>query len=390
MLVCARELAEQFCERLLLLAVEAGEGLFHVLRVLGKELLDEGRSLCREMRDARSAIGRRVFPLNEALTLQSIDCGSHGATANENFFAYRVHGEWALVVEDLKRSKVAHAKPQGLHASPRLSLLGPCRLRQQKPQVNPGDSAPGCARSCHEVVLSRGAAAKYLYIKIIVIEILSSHERFRSAPGNSEGRKVHTKKSVHIWFERSPPDQNSFVCYEVNSRRFTMDSLFFHPKVVHVPIALGALMPLVAGGLLLAWWRKWLPSRSWAIAVALQGILVLSGVIAIRSGEEAADVAEKVIEGRHIGKHADAAEAYVWTSGGVFVLMLVGLALSSRRSGQLTAAVAAVGTVVVLGLGVRAGEAGGELVYRYGACKAYISGAPGAETPAPKKADHDD
>ena len=169
-----------------------------------------------------------------------------------------------------------------------------------------------------------------------------------------------------------------------------MDSLFFHPKVVHVPIALGALMPLVAGGLLLAWWRKWLPSRSWAIAVALQGILVLSGVIAIRSGEEAADVAEKVIEGRHIGKHADAAEAYVWTSGGVFVLMLVGLALSSRRSGQLTAAVAAVGTVVVLGLGIRAGEAGGELVYRYGACKAYISGAPGAETPAPKKANHDD
>ena len=30
-----------------------------------------------------------------------------------------------------------------------------------------------------------------------------------------------------------------------------MDALFFHPKLVHVPMALGVLMPLVAGGLLL-------------------------------------------------------------------------------------------------------------------------------------------
>ena len=34
-----------------------------------------------------------------------------------------------------------------------------------------------------------------------------------------------------------------------------MEALFFHPKLVHVPIALAVLMPLLSGSLLLAWWR---------------------------------------------------------------------------------------------------------------------------------------
>ena len=36
-----------------------------------------------------------------------------------------------------------------------------------------------------------------------------------------------------------------------------MENLLFHPKVVHIPIALAGLMPLVAGGVLVAWWREW-------------------------------------------------------------------------------------------------------------------------------------
>jgi len=59
--------------------------------------------------------------------------------------------------------------------------------------------------------------------------------------------------------------------------------LLFHAVVVHIPIALGVLMPLVAGGLLLAWWRKWLPPRSWALAIVLQAVLVGSGVVALQA-----------------------------------------------------------------------------------------------------------
>lgn len=74
-----------------------------------------------------------------------------------------------------------------------------------------------------------------------------------------------------------------------------MDALLFHPKMVHVPMALGVLMPLFAGGMLLAWWRKWLPTRSWFLVVALQAILLGSGVLALQTGEAEEERVERVV-----------------------------------------------------------------------------------------------
>lgn len=37
-----------------------------------------------------------------------------------------------------------------------------------------------------------------------------------------------------------------------------MDQRFFHPKIVHLPMALAVLIPLIAGGVAIAWWRGWL------------------------------------------------------------------------------------------------------------------------------------
>ena len=42
-----------------------------------------------------------------------------------------------------------------------------------------------------------------------------------------------------------------------------MDTLPLHPKIVHLPIALAVLMPLITAGLLIAWWRDMLPRRTW-------------------------------------------------------------------------------------------------------------------------------
>jgi uncharacterized membrane protein len=154
-----------------------------------------------------------------------------------------------------------------------------------------------------------------------------------------------------------------------------MDSFLFHPKLVHIPIALAVLMPLATGGLLLAWWRKWLPARAWVLAVALQVVLVGSGILALRSGEADAERVERVVAERFIEDHEEAAEVFVWASGGVLVVMLLGLALLSRRTGLAVATAATLGTIIVLSLGYRAGQAGGDLVYRHGAAHAYSSGA---------------
>lgn len=170
-----------------------------------------------------------------------------------------------------------------------------------------------------------------------------------------------------------------------------MNSLLFHPKVVHIPIALAVLMPLVTGGLLLAWWRRWLPARSWVVAVALQAILVGSGLLALRSGEPEEERVEQVVAERYIEAHEEAAEAFVWASGGVLVVMALGLLLSTRRAGPIAATAATAGTLLVLGLGYRTGQAGGDLVYRHGAAQVYASGAsPGTPAAPPGRAPADD
>ncbi len=172
-----------------------------------------------------------------------------------------------------------------------------------------------------------------------------------------------------------------------------MNALLFHPKVVHIPIALGVLMPLVAGVLALAWWRGWLPRRAWLLAVGLQALLLGSSVVALRSGEAEEGRVERVVPERLLEAHEEAAEAFAWASGGVLALMLLAAALGARRSGLPAAAVATAGTLVVLGLGYRTGQAGGGLVYQHGAGQAYggaARGASDAHAAPPARRDDDD
>ena len=160
-----------------------------------------------------------------------------------------------------------------------------------------------------------------------------------------------------------------------------MDALPLHPKLIHLPIALAVLMPMISVGLLLAWVRDLLPHRVWVVAVALQALLVVSGVVAMESGEDEEKRVEKIVPKAAIEAHAQAAEAFVWTAGGVLLLFVAGAALPSAIATKAAAAATA-GTLVVLFLGYRAGEAGGHLVYEHGAAQAYITGASaGAAAP---------
>jgi hypothetical protein len=136
---------------------------------------------------------------------------------------------------------------------------------------------------------------------------------------------------------------------------------------------LAVLMPLVAGGLALAWWRGWLPARAWLVAVALQGILVGTGMLAIQTGEAEEDRVERVVPEQPIEAHEEVAKAFVAASGAVLLLMVGGALLARQRAGAAVAALASLTTLAVLGLGVRTGEAGGELVYRHGAAQAYVA-----------------
>ncbi len=166
-----------------------------------------------------------------------------------------------------------------------------------------------------------------------------------------------------------------------------MDQLFFHPKVVHVPMALAVLMPLVAGGVLLAVWRRWLGRRAWVGVVLFQAILVGSGALAMNTGEREEERVERVVAESYIESHEEAAEVFVWASAAVLLLMVLPLALPEGQPRQAMLLGAFLGTSIVFGLGYEAGEAGGKLVYEHGAAQAYAGGGGGPAEEADSDSD---
>lgn len=170
-----------------------------------------------------------------------------------------------------------------------------------------------------------------------------------------------------------------------------------HPLLVHLPMALAVVVPLIAVGVWFAWLRGLLPMRSWLIVVALQALLVGGGAMAMRSGEQDEERVERVVAERHIESHEDAATAFMVAAGIVLGLAVMagGAMFRNETLGRILAGVATLGSIVVLGLGIRVGHGGGQLVYKHGAASAHTSAGaaqPGAvEGPAiSSRRDRDD
>lgn len=154
-----------------------------------------------------------------------------------------------------------------------------------------------------------------------------------------------------------------------------------HPKIIHLPIALSVLMPLISAGLLLAWVRGWLPRRAFLIALLLQAVLVGSAYAGIRSGEADEERVEAVMSEAPIEEHEEASKAFTVAAAVVLVIMAAAF-LPNERAARSGAALSFLGTLVVLGLGYRAGAAGGRLVYVHGATDAFRSDQPAGATAA--------
>lgn len=155
-----------------------------------------------------------------------------------------------------------------------------------------------------------------------------------------------------------------------------MDTLLFHPKIVHLPIALMLLMPLITGILLLAWQAGWLPRRTWWLAIGLQALLVGSSALAMNTGEAEEERVEPLVPEAALEAHEEAAEVFAWAT--LLPLLLLGGAglIPSERWAKGVALGGVVSSVLILGLGYRVGEAGGALVYSHNAGAAYASGSP--------------
>ncbi len=150
-----------------------------------------------------------------------------------------------------------------------------------------------------------------------------------------------------------------------------MNTTPLHPAIVHLPLALAVLMPAFVLAFGWAIWTRRVRPRAWLGVVALQALLVASGVVATETGEAEEDRVEAVVQKSAIHQHEELAEQFVWAAAAT--LLLAGLVLAVPRPAVTRPLIAlvAIATVVVGGLALRVGHAGGQLVYEHGAASAY-------------------
>ncbi len=165
-----------------------------------------------------------------------------------------------------------------------------------------------------------------------------------------------------------------------------------HPAIVHFPIVLAFLLPLVV---LAALWRirRGASTRSvWSFAVATAAVLSASAWLAVETGEADEEKVEDAVAEAPLASHEESAERFLALSAGVLLVAAAGL-LRGRigTTARLATLAGAVGLIIAVTL---VGHSGGQLVYRYGAARAFeqngSSAAPHSEVEGAVRDDSDD
>ena len=168
-----------------------------------------------------------------------------------------------------------------------------------------------------------------------------------------------------------------------------MNGVPLHPMVVHFPIALVVLLPLVALGALLLIRRGAAARRTWTVPVVFAAALAASSWVALQTGEQEEDRVEAVVSEAAIHAHEEAGERFLVLSGVLFAVAVAGLI--GGTVGTAARLASTVGAAALIVAGVQVGHAGGELVYRHGAAAAYVDGnAVNVPMEAASRAEHDD
>jgi len=146
-----------------------------------------------------------------------------------------------------------------------------------------------------------------------------------------------------------------------------MSSLPLHPFVVHFPIVLAVLVPIVAFGAAFFLFKEKGWKRVWMIPVSLQVAVLILSFVAVQLGEADEERVEAVVAEQVLEEHEEWGERFLVFSGGLTLLMLLPLFLKTRFLPLLVATISLVGTGLVL----KVGHSGGELVYNHGAAAVY-------------------
>ncbi len=150
-----------------------------------------------------------------------------------------------------------------------------------------------------------------------------------------------------------------------------------HPALVHFPIVLALLAPLLAAGFLWAIHTRRLPARAWLAIVVLQAAIVGAGWLTLEAGEDQEERVERVVRESTIEEHAEAAEWFLWIAG--LTLPVAGAGLLTGGLGTGARGLALAGSLLAALAVARVGHTGGELVYKHGAALVYLDGPTAAK-----------
>ena len=172
-----------------------------------------------------------------------------------------------------------------------------------------------------------------------------------------------------------------------------------HPALVHLPLGLAILMPLLAAGFGWAFWTGRVRLRAWLAVVGLQALLLTSGLVALQTGRSEGERVETAVSEAAIEQHEEAAEVFLWAVGVTLLLSAVALAMPRPGASKAAVLVSTLAMAACAVLAIRVGHAGGQVVYANGGtASAFSSGATNqnaggkGETAAPAtgKKDNDD
>jgi len=142
-----------------------------------------------------------------------------------------------------------------------------------------------------------------------------------------------------------------------------------HPAIIHFPIVLMMLLPIIAGGALWAIRRGSNIRRAWTIPLVGAAALAASAWLSVETGQQQGERVERIVSEQPVEVHEEAAELFLTLSGALLVVAAAGMIRGTV--GRSARVIATIGTVGLAVAGVRVGATGGELVYTHGAANAY-------------------
>lgn len=144
----------------------------------------------------------------------------------------------------------------------------------------------------------------------------------------------------------------------------------FHPVMVHFPIALSFILPILI--LVFAFMIKSqkMSHQAWLVIIGLQIVTTVTGYVALDSGEKEEHQVATVMDKKHIHHHEESAEIFVGSTVLALVISIAAYFLRKEIQFYLHLGICLMAMISCY-LVYQTGSSGGELVYRYGAANAY-------------------